>query len=90
MNGVRSPALNRGGWNCPKLWSRTLRATVRVQHANRACTVTVAPDQAHGFGPQALEQIPAEHVEAIEIHLRFDSAGATHELLDWCREGSIR
>jgi hypothetical protein len=38
----------------------------------------------------ALEQIPAEHVEDIEILLRLDSAGATHELLDWCREGRIR
>ncbi len=38
----------------------------------------------------ALEQIPAEHVEDIEILLRVDSAGATHELLDWCREGRIR
>jgi len=38
----------------------------------------------------ALEQIPAEHIETIEILLRVDSAGATHELLDWCREGQIR
>jgi hypothetical protein len=38
----------------------------------------------------ALEQIPVEHVEGIEILLRVDSAGASHELLDWCREGRIR
>src|SRR3954454_24673921 len=38
----------------------------------------------------ALGQIPAAHVEAIEIVLRVDSAGATHELLDWCRETRIR
>ena len=38
----------------------------------------------------ALEQIPVDHVEEIEILLRVDSAGATHELLDWCREGRIR
>jgi hypothetical protein len=37
----------------------------------------------------ALQQIPAEHIEEIEILLRVDSAGATHELLDWCREGRI-
>jgi len=37
----------------------------------------------------ALEQIPAEHVEGIELLLRVDSAGATHDLLDWCREGRI-
>ena len=39
---------------------------------------------------QALEQIPAEHVEDIEIVVRADSAGATHELLDYCREGKLR
>jgi Transposase DDE domain group 1 len=39
---------------------------------------------------QALEQIPAEHVEEIEIVVRADSAGATHELLDYCREGRLR
>ena len=37
---------------------------------------------------QALEQIPAEHIETIEILLRVDSAGASHELLDWCRDGA--
>jgi hypothetical protein len=39
---------------------------------------------------QALEQIPTEHIEQIEILLRADSAGATHELIDWCRDGNIR
>jgi hypothetical protein len=38
---------------------------------------------------QAIAQIPAEHIEAIEILLRVDSAGASHELLDWCRDGQI-
>ncbi len=38
---------------------------------------------------QALGQIPAEHIETIDILLRVDSAGATHELLDWAREGQI-
>ncbi len=38
---------------------------------------------------QAVGQIPAEHVETIGILLRVDSAGASHELLDWCREGQI-
>jgi hypothetical protein len=38
----------------------------------------------------ALEQIPAEHIEDIEILLRVDSAGASHELLDWCRDGAVR
>ena len=39
---------------------------------------------------QALEQIPAEHIQDIEILLRVDSAGASHELLDWCRDGAVR
>jgi hypothetical protein len=39
---------------------------------------------------QALGQIPVEDVESIELLLRVDSAGASHELLDWCREASIQ
>lgn len=39
---------------------------------------------------QAIEQIPAEHIEDIDLLLRVDSAGASHELLDWCRDGRIR
>jgi hypothetical protein len=34
----------------------------------------------------ALQQIPEAHIENIEILLRVDSAGACHELLDWCRD----
>jgi hypothetical protein len=39
---------------------------------------------------QALQQIPAEHIETIDLLLRVDSAGACHELLDWCRDARIR
>jgi hypothetical protein len=38
----------------------------------------------------ALAQIPAEHIEGIEILVRADSAGATHGLVDYCREGNMR
>ena len=38
---------------------------------------------------QAIAQIPATHVETIELLLRVDSAGASHELLDWCHEGQL-
>jgi hypothetical protein len=38
----------------------------------------------------ALQQIPAELIETIEIVVRADSAGATHELLDFCREHRLR
>jgi hypothetical protein len=37
----------------------------------------------------ALEQIPARHIENLEILVRADSAGATHGLLDYCREGNL-
>lgn len=37
----------------------------------------------------ALEQIPTERIDEIEVLLRVDSAGATHELLDWARKGRI-
>jgi hypothetical protein len=39
---------------------------------------------------RALAQIPAEHVEQIEILVRADSAGATHGLIDYCREARLR
>jgi len=38
---------------------------------------------------QAIGQIPAGHIKTIAILLRVDSAGASHDLLDWCREGEI-
>ncbi|MCA1698436.1 MAG: IS1380 family transposase [Actinobacteria bacterium] len=39
---------------------------------------------------QALQQIPAEHISDVEILVRADSAGATHDLLGFCREGRLR
>src|SRR5450631_1537449 len=39
---------------------------------------------------RALAQIPAEYVESLEILVRADSAGATHGLVDYCREASMR
>ena len=38
----------------------------------------------------ALAQIPAEQVENIEILIRADSAGATHETADHCHEANLR
>jgi hypothetical protein len=38
---------------------------------------------------RALAQIPAEYIEQIEILVRADRAGATHELADYCREGRM-
>ena len=39
---------------------------------------------------RALAQIPPEYIESIEILVRADSAGATHELADHCHEGNMR
>jgi DDE family transposase len=39
---------------------------------------------------RALEQIPAEYIEQIEILVRADSAGATHGLVGCCREANLR
>ncbi len=39
---------------------------------------------------RALEQIPAEYVQSLEILVRADSAGATHGLVDYCKEGDMR
>ena len=39
---------------------------------------------------QALEQIPSQYIESIEILVRADRAGATHELADYCRDGDMR
>ncbi len=38
---------------------------------------------------QALQQVPTEHIESIELQLRVDSAGASHELIDWARQARI-
>src|SRR5450759_4663245 len=38
----------------------------------------------------ALAQIPPEYVESLEILVCADSAGATHGLIDYCREGNLR
>jgi len=38
----------------------------------------------------ALAQIPPEFIESLEILVRADSAGATHGLLDYCRDGNMR
>jgi Transposase DDE domain group 1 len=38
----------------------------------------------------ALEQIPAQYIEELQILVRADSAGATHGLLNYCREAQMR
>ncbi len=38
----------------------------------------------------ALEQIPAQYIEDLQILVRADTAGATHGLADYCREARMR
>lgn len=38
----------------------------------------------------ALAQLPAAHVSDLEILVRSDSAGATHGLVDYCRDAGMR
>jgi hypothetical protein len=38
----------------------------------------------------ALAQIPGAYIEQLEILVRADRAGATHELAEYCREGRMR
>jgi Transposase DDE domain group 1 len=38
----------------------------------------------------ALAQVPASLIETIEILVRTDSAGATHDVMDFCREHRLR
>jgi len=38
----------------------------------------------------ALEQIPARYIESLQILVRADSAGATHGLVDYCRDANMR
>ena len=38
----------------------------------------------------ALAQIPAEQIQTLEILVRADTAGATHGLIDYCRDARMR
>jgi hypothetical protein len=38
----------------------------------------------------ALAQIPVEYIESLDILVRADRAGATHELADYCRDARMR
>ena len=39
---------------------------------------------------RALAQVPVEHVQALEILIRCDLAGATHGLVDYCADAGLR
>jgi hypothetical protein len=50
---------------------------------NNACDQAAVLDQARA-------QIPSQCIENIDILVRMDSAGATHELADYCRDAGMR
>ena len=80
----------KGATAFTRCWRTAMRPARRSQPS---CAPGTPANTAAGqiiVAEHALEQIPAEHIETIELLLRLDSAGATHELLDWCREGRIR
>jgi len=73
--------------DCPDLagGGQPLAGLLRAGNAGANCAadhITVLVD--------ALEQLPRDVVADAEIVVRCDSAGATHELLDFCRDGRLR
>jgi hypothetical protein len=73
--------------DCPDLagGGQPLAAMLRPGNAGANC----AADHIAVLG-DALDQLPRDVVADAEIVVRCDSAGATHELLDFCRDGRVR
>ena len=69
-------------------FDETSEAAAGMLRAGNAGANTAADQIA--VAEAALEQVPAERAEGIEVLLRVDSAGAVHELLEWAGEGDIR
>jgi hypothetical protein len=67
---------------------QTREALGALLRAGNAGANTAADHQA--VLDRALAQIPACHIESLEILVRADSAGATHGLIDYCREHRLR
>jgi hypothetical protein len=63
-------------------------ALAAVLRPGNAGSNTVADH--HTVIDRCLEQIPAEQIEELEIVIGADSAGCTHGLMDYCREGGMR
>ena len=78
-----------GGWRSEKRLMGKPLARVRSAERPGNAGSNTAADQIAVI-EQALQQIPAEQIADVEIVVRADSAGATHDLLDFCREGRLR
>ena len=72
-----------GGWRSEKrLMGKPLARVRSAERPGNAGSITAADQIA--VIEQALQQIPAEQIADVEIVVRADSAGATHDLLDFC------
>jgi hypothetical protein len=73
--------------DCPDLagGGQPLAGRLRPGNAGANC----AADHIAVLG-DALEQLPRDVIADAEILIRCDSAGATHELLDFCRDARLR
>ncbi|MGH2848482.1 MAG: IS1380 family transposase [Thermoleophilaceae bacterium] len=69
-------------------FDETAEAAAGMLRAGNAGANTAADQIA--VAEAALEQIPTERIAEIEVLLRVDSAGASHELLDWAHDANIR
>ena len=78
-----------GGWRSEKRLMGKPLARVRSAERPGNAGSNTAADQIAVI-EQALQQIPAEQIADVEIVVRADSAGATHDLLDFCRGGRLR
>jgi len=65
-----------------------LRRSDRRSAGRRAAPRNAGADQIT-VAEAALAQIPEQHIKDIKLLLRIDSAGACHELIDWCRNTKI-
>jgi hypothetical protein len=81
----------KGGYGLHPLGAyadETREALGALLRPGNACANTAADHKT--LLDMALAQVPAEYIEQIEILVRADTAGATHELADHCHEGNMR
>jgi hypothetical protein len=79
------------GYGCHPLMSyedETREALGGLLRAGNAPSNTVADHRT--VLDRVLEQIPAKHIEDLQILMRADMAGATHGITDYCREHNMR
>jgi hypothetical protein len=81
----------KGGWGFHPLHAyadQTREALAATLRPGNAAANTAADHMS--VLDLALEQLPAESISQIEILVRADRAGATHELANYCRDARMR